>query len=115
VVGIALLVGGIGIMNIMLVSVRERTREIGVRKAVGARKRDILVQFMVEAITLSSVGGGIGLALGWGVGVALSKVLPGDWPPAHVPLWAVGLAFAFSAGVGIFFGSYPATRAARLD
>ena len=115
VVSIALLVGGIGIMNIMLVSVRERTREIGVRKAVGARSRDILVQFLVEAITLSSVGGAIGLALGWGAGVLLSKVLPGDWPPAHVPLWAVGLAFAFSAGVGIFFGSYPASRAARLD
>jgi len=115
VVGIALLVGGIGIMNIMLVSVRERTREIGVRKAVGARRQDILVQFLVEAITLSSVGGAIGLALGWGVGVVLSKVLPGDWPPAHVPLWAAGLAFAFSAIVGVFFGSYPATRAARLD
>jgi putative ABC transport system permease protein len=115
VVGIALLVGGIGIMNIMLVSVRERTREIGVRKAVGARRRDILVQFLVEAITLSCVGGAIGLALGWGFGAALAKVLPGDWPPAFVPLWAIGLAFAFSAGVGIFFGSYPASRAARLD
>ncbi len=115
VVGIALLVGGIGIMNIMLVSVRERTREIGVRKAVGARSRDILVQFLVEAVTLSSVGGAIGLGLGWGAGALLATVLPGDWPPAYVPLWAVGLAFGFSALVGIFFGSYPASRAARLD
>ncbi len=115
VVGIALLVGGIGIMNIMLVSVRERTREIGVRKAVGARSRDILVQFLVEAVTLSSVGGAIGLGLGWGAGALLATILPGDWPPAYVPLWAVGLAVGFSALVGIFFGSYPASRAARLD
>ncbi|HXU45003.1 MAG TPA: ABC transporter permease [Thermoanaerobaculia bacterium] len=115
VVGIALLVGGIGIMNIMLVSVRERTREIGVRKAVGARRQDVLAQFLIEAVTLSLAGGAIGLALGYGAGLALSKVLPGDWPTAHVPLWAVALAFLFSAFVGIFFGSYPASRAARLD
>jgi putative ABC transport system permease protein len=114
VVGIALLVGGIGIMNIMLVSVTERTREIGVRKAVGARRQDVLVQFLIEAITLSLIGGGIGLALGYGLGVLVSKLIPG-FPPAHVPIWAVGLAIGFSAGVGIFFGIYPAAKASRLD
>jgi putative ABC transport system permease protein len=114
VVGIALLVGGIGIMNIMLVSVTERTREIGVRKAVGARRQDVLIQFLIEAITLSLIGGGIGLALGYGLGVLVSKLIPG-FPPAHVPFWAVGLAIGFSAGVGIFFGIYPAAKASRLD
>ena len=114
VVGIALLVGGIGIMNIMLVSVTERTREIGVRKAVGARRQDVLVQFLIEAVTLSLVGGAIGLALGYGAGVVAAKAIP-DFPPAHVPLWAVALAFGFSAVVGIFFGIYPAAKASRLD
>ena len=115
VVSIALLVGGIGIMNIMLVSVTERTREIGVRKAVGARRQDILVQFLIEAVTLSLVGGGLGLALGYGLGALVTAMLPGDFPPAYVPLWAVGLAFGFSAVVGIFFGIYPAGKASRLD
>jgi len=115
VVSIALLVGGIGIMNIMLVSVTERTREIGVRKAVGARRQDILVQFLIEAVTLSLVGGILGLLLGWGIGALISAVLPGNLPPAHVPLWAITLAFGFSAVVGIFFGIYPAGKAARLD
>jgi len=115
VVGIALLVGGIGIMNIMLVSVTERTREIGVRKAVGARRQDVLVQFLIEAVTLSLVGGGIGLALGYGMGAAVSAALPGDWPAAHVPLWAVLLALGFSVAVGVFFGIYPAGKASRLD
>ena len=115
VVSIALLVGGIGIMNIMLVSVTERTREIGVRKAVGARRQDILVQFLIEAVTLSLVGGGLGLAIGYGLGALVSAVIPGDFPPAYVPLWAVGLAFGFSAVVGIFFGIYPAGKASRLD
>ena len=115
VVGIALLVGGIGIMNIMLVSVTERTREIGVRKAVGARRQDVLVQFLIEAVTLSLVGGGIGLALGYGLGAAVSAALPGDWPAAHVPLWAVLLALGFSVAVGVFFGIYPAGKASRLD
>ena len=119
VVSIALLVGGIGIMNIMLVSVTERTREIGVRKAVGARRQDILVQFLIEAVTLSLVGGGLGLAIGYGMGVGisaiLSKVLEGNFPPAYVPLWAIALAFGFSAVVGIFFGIYPAGKASRLD
>ena len=114
VVGIALLVGGIGIMNIMLVSVTERTREIGVRKAVGARRQDVLVQFLIEAVTLSLIGGAIGLALGYGLGVVAAKAIPG-FPPAHVPLWAVAIAFGFSAGVGIFFGIYPAAKASRLD
>ena len=115
VVGIALLVGGIGIMNIMLVSVTERTREIGVRKAVGARRQDVLVQFLIEAVTLSLVGGGIGLLLGYGLGAGVASILPGDWPAAHVPLWAILLALGFSLAVGVFFGIYPAGKAARLD
>ncbi len=115
VVGVALLVGGIGIMNIMLVSVTERTREIGIRKAVGARRQDVLVQFLIEAVTLSLVGGSIGLLAGWGIGAGVAAALPGDWPPAHVPLWAVAVAFGFSAVVGIFFGIYPAGKASRLD
>ena len=115
VVGIALLVGGIGIMNIMLVSVTERTKEIGLRKAVGARRQDILVQFLIEAVTLSLLGGLIGLLLGWGLGVLVVAVIPADLPPAHVPLWAVALAFGFSVMVGVFFGIYPAGKAARLD
>ncbi len=115
VVSVALLVGGIGIMNIMLVSVTERTREIGVRKAVGARRRDILVQFLIEAVALSLVGGALGLGVGYGAGALVVAVLPIDLPPAYVPLWAVALAFGFSTAVGILFGIYPAARAARLD
>ena len=115
VVGVALLVGGIGIMNIMLVSVTERTREIGIRKSVGARRQDILLQFLIEAITLSLVGGALGVMLGYGIGALAAGLLPGDWPPAHVPWWAVILAFGFSAVVGVFFGIYPAGKAARLD
>jgi putative ABC transport system permease protein len=114
VVGIALLVGGIGIMNIMLVSVTERTREIGVRKAVGARRHDVLIQFLIEAVTLSLIGGVIGLGLGFGLGALVAKLIPG-FPPAHVPLWAVVLSFGFSAIVGILFGVYPAAKASRLD
>jgi len=114
VVSIALLVGGIGIMNIMLVSVTERTREIGVRKAVGARKSDILVQFLIEAVTISLVGGLIGVIGGWGLGVLGAKAIPG-FPPAHVPLWAIALAFGFAALVGVFFGTYPAAKASTLD
>ncbi len=115
VVGVALLVGGIGIMNIMLVSVTERTREIGVRKSVGARRRDILIQFLIEAVTLSLLGGALGTLLGWGMGAAVAQVLPGDWPPAYVPLWAIALAAGFSSAVGVFFGIYPASKASRLD
>jgi putative ABC transport system permease protein len=114
VVSIALLVGGIGIMNIMLVSVTERTREIGVRKAVGARKSDILVQFLTEAVTISLVGGLIGIFGGWGLGILGANAIPG-FPPAHVPVWAVALAFGFAALVGVFFGTYPAAKAASLD
>jgi putative ABC transport system permease protein len=115
VVGVALLVGGIGIMNIMLVSVTERTREIGIRKSVGARRRDILIQFLIEAVTLSLIGGALGVAAGYGLGALVANLLPGNWPPAHVPLWAVALAFGFSTLVGVFFGIYPAGKAARLD
>ncbi|MEM7048214.1 MAG: ABC transporter permease [Acidobacteriota bacterium] len=115
IVSVALVVGGIGIMNIMLVSVTERTREIGLRKAVGARRQDIMLQFLIEAIALSLVGGAIGIALGYGVGAGITAVLPVDLPPAHVPLWAIALAFGFSTVVGIFFGIYPAGKAAALD
>ena len=114
VVGIALLVGGIGIMNIMLVSVTERTREIGVRKAVGARRNDILQQFLIEAITLSALGGSLGVVLGWGMGALGAKAIPG-FPAAHVPVWAVLLGIGFASTVGVFFGIYPAAKAAALD
>jgi putative ABC transport system permease protein len=112
VASIALLVGGIGIMNIMLVSVTERTREIGLRMAVGARRKDILVQFLVEAVTLSLIGGFIGVIAGLG-GAALIGNLA-DWPVLIEPL-ALVIAVAFSAAVGVFFGYYPARKAARLD
>ncbi|HEV8631845.1 MAG TPA: ABC transporter permease [Thermoanaerobaculia bacterium] len=115
IVGVALLVGGIGIMNIMLVSVTERTREIGIRKSVGARRKDILVQFLIEAVTLALIGGVIGIALGYGAGVLAVKLIPGDFPAAHVPLWAVAIAFGFCSLVGIVFGIYPASKAAKLD
>ena len=108
--GISLLVGGIGIMNIMLVSVTERTREIGIRKAVGARTYDILSQFVIEAMMLSIAGGAIGIALGAAGAAALSAVVP-----TQVTLGVVALAFGFSAGVGIFFGVYPAWKASKLD
>jgi putative ABC transport system permease protein len=111
--GISLLVGGIGIMNIMLVSVRERTREIGIRKALGARNNDILAQFMIEAITLSGAGGIIGIMLG--VGLALLIPVFVDVLPTSVSLWSILMAFFFSAAVGIFFGVYPARKAAMQD
>ncbi len=109
---ISLIVGGIGIMNIMLVSVTERTREIGLRKAVGARRSDILLQFLIEAIILSLIGGFIGILLGVSGALAVSQ-FAGDFQ-ARVTLEAIALATGFSAAVGLFFGIYPATRAARL-
>jgi len=112
VAGVSLIVGGIGIMNIMLVSVVERTREIGIRLAVGARSRDILRQFLMEAFALSSIGGGIGIVLGISASECLSLVA--EWPTL-VSLEAVVIAFLFSAAVGIFFGFYPARKASHLD
>ncbi len=111
--GISLIVGGIGIMNIMLVSVRERTREIGIRKALGARNRDIMAQFMIEAITLSGAGGVIGILLG--VGLALLIPVFVTVLPTSVSAWSIIMAFTFSAAVGVFFGVYPARRAALQD
>ena len=110
--GVSLLVGGIGIMNIMLVSVTERTREIGIRMAVGARGRDILLQFLIEAVTLSSIGGILGIALGVG-GARMLTVLK-NWA-TQVSADSVIIAFIFSAAVGIFFGFYPARKASQLD
>jgi putative ABC transport system permease protein len=109
---ISLLVGGVGVSNIMLVSVRERTREIGLRKALGARQRDILVQFLIEAVLLTSIGGLIGIALGVSASLAASALSP---LPAQISWWSPLLAFGVSAGVGIFFGVAPARRAGRLD
>jgi putative ABC transport system permease protein len=108
--GISLLVGGIGIMNIMLVSVSERTREIGIRKAVGARTYDILSQFVIEAMMLSILGGVIGILVGAGGAVAIHSVVP-----TQLTWWAIAIAFFFSAGVGVFFGVYPAWKASQLD
>ena len=110
---IGLLVGGIGVMNIMLVSVTERTREIGIRKAIGARRADIVLQFLTEAVVLTVLGGMLGMFFGWLVSLAARLVFPSL--PTAVPLWAAILGVAVSVGVGLFFGIWPATRAARLD
>jgi putative ABC transport system permease protein len=112
VASVSLLVGGIGIMNIMLVSVTERTREIGLRMAVGARRRDILGQFLVEAVTLSLIGGLAGIALGVATAFAIGSFL--GWRVLLAPE-AVAIAFAFAFGVGVLFGFYPARKAARLN
>ena len=109
---ISLVVGGIGIMNVMLVSVSERTREIGLRRAVGARQRDVLLQFLVEAVTLSCCGGLAGVLLGFAAAAVVTRVL--EWPASVSPS-AVALAFGIAAAVGVFFGFYPARRASRLD
>jgi putative ABC transport system permease protein len=110
---ISLLVGGVGVSNIMLVSVRERTREIGLRKAVGARQRDILLQFLIEAVLLTTIGGVVGIALGVGGSLGLSAAI--DQLPAVISWWSPVLAFTVSAAVGVFFGVVPARRAGRLD
>jgi len=112
VAGIALLVGGVGVMNIMLVNVTQRTREIGVRKAVGARRRDITVQFLVEAVTLTGVGGALGIGLGFGAAFLVRALLSFQ---AAAPAWAVVLGFGVSTLVGLGFGMWPALRAARQD
>ena len=109
---ISLLVGGIGIMNIMLVSVTERTREIGIRMAIGAKGRDVLTQFLIEALTLSIAGGAIGVTLG--VGASRILAWKAGWP-IHLDGSAIALAFGFSAAIGVFFGFYPARKASRLD
>jgi putative ABC transport system permease protein len=112
VVSISLIVGGVVIMNIMLVTVTERTREIGIRKSLGARRKDILMQFLVESTVLSAIGGLIGLALAY----IISRLLQAFTPiPAELPVWAVVMAIGVSSGVGLIFGIYPAWKAARLD
>lgn len=107
---VGLMVGGIGVMNIMLVSVTERTREIGVRKAIGARRRDIMWQFLIEAATLTGLGGVVGLSIGWLLTLLLRLLLP-----SYVPLWAPIGGFVASVGIGLIFGLWPAWKAARLD
>ena len=110
---IGLLVGGIGVMNIMLVSVTERTREIGIRKAIGARRADIVLQFLTEAVVLTGLGGLIGMSFGWGVSLLARLVFPSL--PTTVPLWAAVLGVVVSVAIGLFFGIWPANKAARLD
>jgi putative ABC transport system permease protein len=107
---VGLMVGGIGVMNIMLVSVTERTREIGIRKAIGARRRDILWQFLIEAMTLTGFGGFVGLGIGWLGSLLLRLIMP-----SYVPLWAPLAGFVASVGIGMIFGLWPAWKAARLD
>jgi putative ABC transport system permease protein len=108
-----LLVGGVGVMNIMLMSVTERTHEIGVRKAIGAKRGDVIRQFLTEAVVLTGLGGLAGVL----VGVAAASVLPLIFPsmPTSVPIWAVFAAVVMAMGVGLFFGMYPAVKASRLD
>ncbi|UCG86966.1 MAG: ABC transporter permease [Gemmatimonadota bacterium] len=112
VVAIGLIVGGIVIMNIMLMSVRERTREIGIRKSLGARRRDIRRQFLAESVMLAFLGGALGVAAGWALAFSISAISP---LPARVTVWSISVALALGAAIGIVFGVYPAARAARLD
>jgi putative ABC transport system permease protein len=109
---IGLLVGGIGVMNIMLVSVTERTREIGVRKAVGARRSDITWQFLLEAMTLTASGGLIGIGIGWLLSFLIRTFVPSL--PSTIPMWSVVAGFVVATSVGLFFGMWPALKAARL-
>jgi len=109
---VALMIGGIGVMNIMLVSVTERTKEIGVRKAVGATRSNILSQFLIEAVVLTGIGGLAGLVVGEAISLVMNKLSP---LPAYVPIWAIGVGIGISASVGIIFGMWPAWKAARLD
>lgn len=107
---VGLLIGGIGVMNIMLVSVTERTREIGVRKAIGARRRDIIIQFLIEAATLTGLGGALGIIAGCGIALLIQMIMP-----THIPLWAPVVGFIVSVGLGLTFGLWPAWKAARLN
>jgi putative ABC transport system permease protein len=110
--GISLLVGGIGIMNIMLATVTERTREIGIRRALGAKRYHITIQFLIEAVVLTTMGGLIGILGGWAGAVTISQLV--NWPTVIHP-WTVGVSFGLAVAVGVFFGIYPAAAAARLD
>jgi putative ABC transport system permease protein len=112
VAGVSLLVGGVGVMNIMLVSVAERTREIGIRMSIGARERDILVQFMVEAVVLTAIGGILGLVLGSATTIGIGRAM--SVPMAPSPMW-LGVALGVSVAIGLVFGFLPAWRAAQLD
>ena len=115
IVGVSLLVGGIGIMNIMLVSVSERTREIGLRKAVGATPSAVLLQFLLEAVVLCLVGGAVGVLIGEALAIGLTLIPDAGLDEAHVPMWAIIMSFSFSAAVGVVFGMFPAIKASRLD
>jgi len=109
--GIALLVGAIVIMNIMLVSVTERTKEIGIRKSLGARKVDVLKQFLIEAVTLSAIGGAVGVLLAWVIGIIMTSI----FFPTNLSIWAIVITIGVSGGIGVLAGVFPAWKAARLD
>jgi putative ABC transport system permease protein len=111
--GAGLLVGGVGVMNIMLVSVTERTKEIGVRRAVGAKRGDIVWQFLIEAMSLTGIGGVIGIFVGWVISTTIHLAIPAI--PSSVPMWAVVTGFSVSVGIGLIFGMWPAIKAARLN